>query len=274
MDCELTDSGLEIVYWTSLGVFVLSVVVSLVLWFYVYFKSILVRPKQLLKGHYDKTYYGCPKRLDEKDLSHAEDVHIDSLLVENRCFLSFDALSRSTIIFFLQIVLYATFLMGQGTVYSDELSICIPWARWAVYSVSCSLLAYEIAIFQKMVPYVRNVFTFLITATLLTGLFTTLSVSSEINRFVWYGIGFVFYIPALLLLFLLSDPFDKLKGAVGWYIPIFVLITWTFYPIIFILTPALFDVISLSLAGWLYLASDLLTKVFFSFWISYLEARY
>ena len=156
--------------------------------------------------------------------------------------------------------------------------MCVPWVRWATYAVSCSILAFEIATFQKFQKYVRLVFVFFIAGTLLTGLFAILSVISETNRYIWYGIGFALYVPALLLMYLLSDPCGKFrlkrKRWSVWTIPIFVTITWTIYPIAFILGPNLLNVISTTVESWIYLGADLLTKVFFGFWMPYLEARY
>lgn len=264
---ELTD-GLKIVYLTSLCTFSICTIVSLFLWFYSYSKAtFLIRAFQT-------TLIKCSREecALTKEMSTNKNRYRDYVLHSNKICLSFDALTRAIIIFSLNSILYGILLMGQGSIFRSDLNICIPWARYAVYSVSCSILAFEIGTFQKFVPTVKLAFVFFITATLLTGVFVAIS-STETNRYIWYGIGFATYIPALLILFLLSDPCNRLawKGYSVWMLPIFVLITWSIYPIAFIFGPTLLNIFSTTIESWIYLGADLFTKIFFGFWISHLE---
>jgi bacteriorhodopsin len=191
---------------------------------------------------------------------------------------TFDAITYATLVFFLNTVLYAVLLMGQGVVYRYDISLCIPWVRWAVYAVSCSMLAYKIALFQRMVSSVRVVFVGMITATMLFGLFSVLSVHVETNRWIWFGIGFAPYLIAILVLFVFIDPCNYLASQGGVFlmfrIPVFVLVFWSLYPLPFVLGPTLTYTISSAGEAWFYLALDLFTKVFFGFYLAFLEAKY
>lgn len=243
---------LQLVYWASLAVFTVSSVVSFGLW---------------VTAHCNARFFVRRVFCNDK----GQLVKLTSLSAP-----FFTSLTLTTLIFVFNAILYIVFLMGQGLIFRPDLNTCLPWARYAVYSISCSLLAYEIGSVQSFVPAVKLAFIFLITATLLTGVFTVLSTTVTANRYIWYGIGFLTYIPALFTLFAFSDPWARHVQKRRWIytVPIFVLLTWSIYPVAFILGPTLLNVVSLTVESWIYLGADLLTKVAFGFWVSHPARSY
>lgn len=157
-----------------------------------------------------------------------------------------------------QILLYILLLLGQGSYFEPSLGICVPWARWAAYTLSCTFLAYEIATLSCMPVSDTIGFVAFIGLTLMTGVGATIA-STVDDRWVWYGVGFLPYIVALMILYRYSSM----------SLFMFVLVTWSFYPIILLLSPALLDVYSLVVESSLYLVSDLITKVAFGVYMMY-----
>lgn len=256
-----SHSSETIVYYISLVIFVIALLVSIFIWLWIYLNSNYYSTKE------KKFYTSYNKNVSTTyTFSYEEKEYI----AHNNCvpFL-LKSISISIVVFSLNALLYIILLMGQGFVYRNDLFRCIPWVRYVIYSLSCSLLAYEIANYQKFVKYLDYLFIFLITSTLLTGVFIVLSVNSEINRYIWFGIGFIFYIPALLILFFFSDPCHKFTYNGQYFLPIFVVVFWSIYPVAFILGPTMLNIISLNFESIMYLVSDFFTKIFFSFFISY-----
>jgi len=271
--CEIPlDSDLQIVYYTSLATMGLATLVFLALWIWKYYSTSIATLKAnkdsvIVCKHACVQHKGC-------DVQHLLKYENRYALVERVCDLSYTSITYGFIIFLLNTILYAVLLMEQGTIYNETLDLCVPWARWVVYTLSCTLLAYEIAEFQKMERRVKYVFVLTIGITLLTGAFSVLSVESLINRWIWFIIGGVTYLVALFLLFAFSDPCCKLDKFIPWVLPIFVLLTWTIYPIAYILGPNLLAVFGLTVESWIYYAGDLITKVFFGYYIARVHGVY
>jgi len=166
----------------------------------------------------------------------------------------------TNILFTLQIVLYTAFLLGQGAFFEEHLQICLPWLRWLVYTFSCAFLAYKIAKMSRMTVTATILFVSMISLTLALGAFSAASATVN-KRWVWFGVGFWPYLIALLVLYKAQS-----RGLF-----VFVLVTWSFYPIIYLLGPALLNQFSLTVESWLYLASDGFTKIGFEIYDRYAE---
>ncbi|MBB18355.1 MAG: hypothetical protein CMP20_02645 [Rickettsiales bacterium] len=164
-----------------------------------------------------------------------------------------ESIVYTNILFTLQIVLYTALLLGQGSFYEQKLGICLPWLRWAVYAFSCALLALKKAKRSGMTFTATVLFVAMISLTLLLGAFSAASATLE-KRWGWFGLGFWPYLIAILVLYRARSP------GLFW----FVLITWTFYPIIYLFGPALLNMYSTTVESWLYLAADVgFTKIAF-----------
>jgi len=174
-------------------------------------------------------------------------------------------LGLTALLFMLQVFLYVGLLLGQGSSFIPDVGSCQPWARWPVYTISCgAILAFEIAglaylSWDNTVFYMGS-----IALTLITGYFA--AIGTEINdRWVWFGVGFGPYVVSFIILY---------QNGARWPLLLFKAVTWDFYPIIFLLGPLFLGVISLTLESYLYLASDMITKIGFAFWLIYMEYHY
>lgn len=178
------------------------------------------------------------------------------LFFTDRFYKSKEAALIATTVFFLQVVLYTALLLGQGAFFLVDVGSCQPWARWLTYTFSCGLLAYEIAGIARMPKLPLLLYILMVLLTLITGFFA--AVASDINdRWVWFGFGFAPYLISLILLI----GYSRNAGLI-W----FVIITWSLYPVIFLLGPLYLAQYSLTVESWLYLGADLLTKIGFEFW--------
>lgn len=267
------DTTLEIVYWIDLAIFGLATIVSLFFWIYTYVCS----DKESVCQYVSKKSCNPCNTLPDasSDRSNQFHRHLNKTYANDiGSYFHFRSLSIAFVIFFLNTLLYGVLLMIQGTIYNEELDLCIPWLRWVIYSISCSLLAYEIATYQMFEQDIKYIFTFLITVTLLTGTFSTLSVESYTNRWIWFAIGFAPYIIALLLLFVFSDPCRKFHCPKFKYVvPVFVLLFWSIYPVAFLLGPNILDVISITTESIIYLVGDVFTKIIFAFAIAVMSQQ-
>lgn len=157
----------------------------------------------------------------------------------------------------LQVFLYVTLLLGQGSFYDVNRDLCIPWVRWAVYILSCGpLLAYEIAEITAMPVMDTVLFVVTVSLTLLTGALSAAS-STQTSRWTWFGFGFAPYLVALGVLFRYGS-----KVIIA-----FVLVTWSIYPLFFALGPGRGDVVSLVVTSSVYIATDQITKTAFTAWL-------
>lgn len=169
----------------------------------------------------------------------------------------------SMFIFTLQMVLYSIFLGQLGSSFVDDVGSCQPYARWAIYTISCSLLAFEIANLAGM-PAAENLgYVLSISVTLATGFLAAFPEDLS-SRWILFLLGFAPYVISFTILFRYAR----------WPLIAFVAVFWSLYPLFLILGPLYFDVYSLTVESWLYLAADLVTKVGFEFFVIYQEMQY
>jgi bacteriorhodopsin len=168
-------------------------------------------------------------------------------------------LSLALLLFTLQVGLYVALLLGQGSSYIAQHDLCVPWIRWAVYSVSCALLSYKVAIAAKLNKAADGgTFVGLISLTLISGVLSAASTGSENARWAWFGLGFVPYAPAMYLL--------VMKGS-NPLLSIFIVLSWGLYPIIYLFGVAMIGGYSIQVESIFYLIADFFTKILFEVWI-------
>lgn len=107
-----------------------------------------------------------------------------------------------------------------------------------------------------MAKYDRFTFVALIALTLATGALSAAS-SRETDKWIWFALGFVPYVPAVLIL----------EMQARWQLFLFVFFTWSLYPIWFGLGTGLGNKIGQAPESYLYLVSDLLTKIAFEYYL-------
>jgi bacteriorhodopsin len=175
------------------------------------------------------------------------------------------AVASALVLFTLQVALYIALLASQGSNYDATLAPgepdsarCVPWLRWAVYTFSCGLLARTIAKASGLSVVDLRTFVVFVMITLATGAVSAATTGDETARWVWFAFGGATYVPALLVLATRGESTNML---------VFVLVTWSFYPVIFALGPALGASVSLATESWLYLAADGVTKLLFEAYV-------
>jgi len=151
---------------------------------------------------------------------------------------------------------YALMSLSVATTVSLEGHI-IYWSRWLFYLVACPLLVYDIA---KILNISREEFPKLALLTCLTmfnGFLASFIVTS--SRGIFFLLSSIAFICLLFMIFKgeTNTKFKSLKP--------FILVGWSLFPLVFLLSPTGFGLLETSISETLYLVLDLITKLFFGF---------
>ena len=138
----------------------------------------------------------------------------------------------------------------------------IYWTRWLFYMASCSILTLDIAFIAK-IPDVRKVEVTIFTGlTMFCSFLATIIVS--VDRWWFFGLSSVAYIIMLYILFKRYDGSSMSMSSVIW----FVVITWSLFPVIWVLAPTGIGFFTTDIEAILYLALDFITKITFGVYIT------
>ncbi len=152
--------------------------------------------------------------------------------------------------------------------------------RWRAYTLCTYLLIGEVALalaFNRNATWHARI---LILATMLTGDIS----NSELNLgYVWaLGIASTSFYACLLLTIWTSksryfyeadgEATLRLDGNYCW-VKLYITLTWSLYPLFWLLGPRVFAVYTVDVESWLFFASDILTKVVFPWIIIFMELR-
>ncbi len=138
----------------------------------------------------------------------------------------------------------------------------IYWTRWLFYMASCSILTLDIAFIAK-IPDARKVEVAIFTGlTMFCGFLATIIVS--VDRWWFFGLSSVAYIIMLYILFKRYDGRSMSMSSVIW----FVVITWSLFPVIWVLAPTGIGIFTTDIEAILYLALDFITKITFGVYIT------
>jgi len=131
----------------------------------------------------------------------------------------------------------------------------IYWTRWAFYAISCSFLMVEISMILGIDKNVKLEIIVFNSLVMITGLFA--SISEGIIKWLFFALSSVAYIYVLFLIF-------KHRSNEKFIIA-FVVIFWSGFPIVWILSAAGLMLINAFWTALLYLILDLITKVYFGY---------
>lgn len=138
------------------------------------------------------------------------------------------------------------------------------WSRWLFYIASCVILAVQVArIAGKSRAEIVEV-------GLLTGLVMLLGFLASIvvgpEKWLFFGLSTMAYIGMIVLLLKWdsTDYQSSRKALLG-----FIVIFWSLFPVVWVLAPTGFSLISPPVEAFLYGALDLITKVIFGFYVLY-----
>lgn len=129
----------------------------------------------------------------------------------------------------------------------------IYWTRWAFYAVSCSFLMYEISkILNIDIKTTLEIIVFN-SIVMLTGLFA--SITQVPVKWLFFTLSSLAYI---YILYHIGKNRTEQK-----FIFLFVVVFWSGFPLIWLLSPAAFMVLNSFWTALIYLVLDLITKVYF-----------
>jgi sensory rhodopsin len=168
-----------------------------------------------------------------------------------------------TFVFFITVVSYVVMALGLAVVTSAD-GQPIYWSRWLFYMGSCAILATEVArIAGKGLAEIAEI-------GLLTGLVMFLGFLASIvigpGKWIFFGLSTLAYLGmlALLLRWNSQEYVSFRKPLMG-----FILVFWSLFPVVWVLAPTGFNLISPQFEALLYGALDLITKIGFGLYILY-----
>jgi sensory rhodopsin len=85
-----------------------------------------------------------------------------------------------------------------------------------------------------------------------------------VDRWLFFGLSPAAYFGMLYSIFTKSSEDSPNISSIMW----FVLITWSLFPVVWVLAPAGFGIIAVDITALLYLALDILTKIIFGVYVS------
>jgi sensory rhodopsin len=138
----------------------------------------------------------------------------------------------------------------------------IYWTRWLFYVGSCSILTLDIATISNK-PNSKKAEVILLTAlTMFCGFLASVIITSD--RWWFFGLSTIAYILMLYTLFKSSSNNALNISPIMW----FVMITWSLFPVVWVLAPTGFAIIGVDIETILYLVLDLITKIAFGIYIT------
>lgn len=155
------------------------------------------------------------------------------------------------------ITLISYLIMLQGNFATNDLY----WTRWVFYALSCPLLAFEISKRVKLDIPNRIFNIFLTVITMITGALASVSVGN-------YKI--IFFLISCIAFVVLLNEFYKTKSKELAGLNLFIIFGWCIFPLVFMFSnEGMINVVPLQIAGIIYLALDIFTKIIF--YIKYKE---
>lgn len=161
---------------------------------------------------------------------------------------------------FINMMLYSLSLYPDFGFHTRADGFVVNAVRWLFYTISCTLLALTIAILLRHERYYRYLAAILVAATLFSGYCVSL-IPIEDARLTFYLFGFVPFFAALYIVI-----FKRRVTAnwAFWVLIVWVGVTWTIYPIVFLLGHAMYRAISYKSEVLAYSIVDWFSKIGFS----------
>jgi len=169
--------------------------------------------------------------------------------------------SSHVFVSYLTTISYFVMALALATVPAEN-GQSIYWTRWLFYIGSCSILTLDIATTAKK-PNSRKAEVIVFTAlTMFCGFLASIIIT--VDRWWFFGLSTAAYIGTLYTLFKPSNEGSYNISSIMW----FVLLTWSLFPVVWVLAPTGFGIIAIDIEAILYLALDLVTKIGFGLYIS------
>ena len=162
---------------------------------------------------------------------------------------------------FITTISYVVMALALGTTVAEN-GQPIYWTRWLFYIASCSILTLDIAFIARK-PASKKVEVALFTGlTMFCGFLASIIVT--VDRWWFFALSSAAYIGVLYTLFKRSGDESVNVISIMW----FVMVTWSLFPVVWMLAPTGLGVFTTFVEAILYLALDFITKIAFGLYIS------
>jgi sensory rhodopsin len=182
-------------------------------------------------------------------------------ILENRNNSRKNMFNSHVFVSFITTISYCIMALGLATVTTEGGGL-IYWTRWLFYAGSCSLLTLDVTTIARK-PNEKKaevaIFTFL---TMFCGYLA--SIILTVDRWLFFVLSTAAYIGMLYKLFNKANEESSKISSIMW----FVLITWSLFPLVWVLAPTGFGIIAVDITAILYLALDIVTKIIFGIYVS------
>jgi sensory rhodopsin len=165
---------------------------------------------------------------------------------------------------FITTISYVVMALALATGVADN-GQSIYWTRWLFYVASCSILTLDVAFIAK-IPDARKVeVAFFTGLTMFCGFLASIIVS--VDRWWFFGLSTAAYVGMIYTMFKRYDGRNMSISPIMW----FVILTWSLFPVIWVLAPTGIGIFATDIEAILYLALDFITKIVFG---AYIITRY
>jgi sensory rhodopsin len=182
-------------------------------------------------------------------------------VLENRSNSRKNLFNSHVFVSFITTISYCVMALGLATV-SAESGDLIYWTRWLFYASSCSILTLDIATIAKKTNEKKAEVAIFTTLTMFCGYLASIILTTD--RWLFFGLSTAAYIGMLYNLFTKSSEDSPNISS----IMLFVFVTWSLFPLVWVLAPTGFGIIAVDITALLYLALDIVTKIIFGVYIS------
>jgi sensory rhodopsin len=138
----------------------------------------------------------------------------------------------------------------------------IYWTRWLFYIGSCSILTLDVATIAKKSNSKKAEVVSLTALTMFCGFLA--SVVITVDRWWFFGLSTIAYLGMLYTLFKSSNSGASKLSSIMW----FVVVTWSLFPLVWILAPTGFGILEVDVVAILYLLLDVISKIIFGIYVS------
>lgn len=172
-----------------------------------------------------------------------------------------EVFSSHVFVSFITTISYLVMALALSTVAAEN-GQPIYWTRWLFYIGSCSILTLDIATIAKKSSQKKAEVASLTALTMFCGFLASIIIT--VDRWWFFGLSTIAYIGMLYTLFKSSNSNTSNTTSIMW----FVILTWSLFPLVWILAPTGFGILEVNLVAILYLLLDLITKIIFGIYIS------
>jgi sensory rhodopsin len=161
---------------------------------------------------------------------------------------------------------YAVLFASIGIFKIDYGTYAYP-TRWLFYMASCGLLMYEVSLIMKKSKMDTIMMIALNAVVMLTGYFASITFGNY--KWTFFIISVIAFVMLLFMILEKQKKEDVFVNQVRWY----VILTWSLFPVVWILAPTGFMVFGAFATAICYLLLDITTKIIFGVMTARQEAR-